>query len=120
MTTRISRWYLLTLLLIVRPAAVTAKRPGERPAWPPATGVISSQEMFLPRNQKIIAPVKVDGIQWGSAVYPGDLNTDKADRLKRAIERVHATGAKYIGSINGGGFHHRTMNSEAIIRRRVK
>ena len=55
MTPRISRWYLATLLLAVQPAAVIAERPDERPAWPPATDVISSQEMFQPRDTKFAA-----------------------------------------------------------------
>ncbi len=114
-TRYISRCYLLVFLLVVQSATVVAQQKHERPVWPPATGVISSLEMFQPRYLKKIAPLRIDGIQWGTAIYPGDLGTDKARRLPHLISRVHARGAKYIGSINGGGFYHRTMNSEAII-----
>ncbi len=104
-----------TLFLTTRQTALLADQPPVRPPWPPAAGVVSSLEMLTPRWQTVIAPVKVDGIQWGGAVYPGDLGTGKADRLARAIARVHAAGAMYIGSINGAGFYHRTMNDEAIV-----
>ncbi len=103
------------LLLAGHAVAIFAGENAARASWPPAWGVMSNMAMCQPKMLSAIAPVRITAIQWGSAIYPREVGTGKRSRLAKSIARVHAIGAKYIGSINGGGYFHRSLNSEAII-----
>ncbi len=105
----------VVLLFAVAGRAAEPDGKTSRPPWPPANGVISRRGMLRPKKRALIAPVKIDGTHWGGAIYPRDVsNAKKRERTKLAVKENHAAGAKFIGSINGRGFYHKSMDSEAV------
>jgi hypothetical protein len=69
--------------------------------------------MCQPAGQEMIRPLAITAIHWGGAPYPDDSEA-KRKQLVRDIAMVHATGAKYIGSVNGRGFYHTGMDEQAV------
>ena len=82
-------------------------------SWPPASAVISRLAMCQHKGQETIRPLRITAIHWGGAPYPGG-DEAKCRQLERDIAMAHGTGAQYIGSVNGRGFHHHGMDSEAV------
>lgn len=84
-------------------------------AWPSPGDVMSRPEICQPDALAKVAPLRIAGTHWGGAVYPSEVGTAKVEQIKQRIEMVHAAGARFIGSINGRGFYHTGMDSEAVL-----
>ena len=76
--------------------------------------MFSRPVMCKPEMQAAISPVRLSGTHWGGAVYPGDVGSPKPDQLLARIAMVRQAGARFIGSINGRGFYHKSLDAEAV------
>lgn len=104
----------MLFVLTFQVTPLPAETRGTSGSFPAASAVVSRTPMCRPQEQALIEPLHVDVVHWGGALYPGDDTPGKRKELTQRIEMVHGVGARYIGSINGRGFYHRGMDSEAV------
>lgn len=83
--------------------------------WPPPNAVMSRPEICRDEMLAKISGLRIAGTHWGGAVYPSEVGTAKVEQVTQRIDMVHAAGARFIGSINGRGFYHTGMDSEAVL-----